>query len=178
MKFNNLKLFQSKEIELESFFDERGFFSRVFCINEMKKNNIDNNIKHINNSYNKFKGTIRGFHYQINGFEESKILRSISGKFYNVSIDLRKNSPTYLQSQTLTISSQKRNMVYVPKGCANAIQILEDNTELIYFSSEVYSPENERGIRYNDNFFSIKWPIECKEISNKDLSWPDFNDNN
>lgn len=177
MIFNNLKLIDSKEILIEPFEDERGFFSRIFCISEMEKNNIISSIRQINNSFNKSKGTIRGFHYQINGFEESKILRAISGKFLNVTIDLRRKSQTYLQIQFLEVESKKRNMIYVPKGCANAIQILEDNTELIYFSSEYYSPENEKGIKYNDKFFNIDWPIECKEMSDKDKKWPDFNDN-
>lgn len=174
MKFNDLKITDSKEILLEKIADERGFFSRLFCQEQMKKNNIEEEIKQINNSFNKLKGTIRGFHYQTNGYEESKILRCVSGSFFNVTIDLRKNSKTYCYVQTINISSSKRNMIYIPKGCANAVQILENNTEFLYFSSEFYSPKNERGIRWNDPFFQINWPLSPKNISQKDLNIPDF----
>ncbi len=174
MFFNSLKIKDSKEILLDMIEDERGFFSRVFCINQMKENNINTNIKQINNSFNKMKGTLRGFHYQTNGFEESKILRCVAGSFFNVTIDLRKQSDTFCQVQTITISSKKRNMIYIPKGCANAVQILDDNTEFLYFSSEFYSPDNERGVRWNDPYFNIKWPLVPTNISVKDQNIPNF----
>lgn len=176
MIFNNLKIQKSYEILLEPITDDRGFFSRVYCYKQMNDHEMSDGIKQVNNSYNKKKGTIRGFHYQINGYEEGKFLRAINGSFLNVSIDLRKKSKTYLAVQYLKICSTKRNMVYVPKGCANAIQILEDETELIYFSTQYYSPENEKGIKFNDKYFNIEWPLPFTESSLKDRSWPDFDD--
>ena len=175
MKFIKRKINGVFEIELEPIEDNRGFFSRVFCKEQMKKNNINNNVMQINNSYNKYSGTVRGMHYQINEYAETKILRCISGKVLNVIVDLRSDSDTFLQTEQILLDSKKRNMSYVPRGFANGIQTLEDNSELIYFSSAPYNKEFEKGIRWNDPCIDIKWPLEITDISEKDLNHPDFN---
>lgn len=178
MIYNNLTLTDGYEILPEPYSDDRGFFSRIFCLNENKKLGIVGEIKQINNSFNKHKGTIRGFHYQINGYEECKFMRAIHGKFFCVNIDLRINSKTFLKTQSLEVCSKKRNIICVPMGCASAIQTLENDTEFLYFSTQFYSPENERGIKYDDKYFKIDWPLACSECSIKDKSWPDFDTDN
>jgi dTDP-4-dehydrorhamnose 3,5-epimerase len=174
MNFNKLSIPDAYEITQEPNTDSRGFFSRIFCKDQMISNDINNEVYHINNSLNKYKGTVRGFHYQIGEFAETKIMRCISGKVLNIMVDIRRNSPTFCCHVSLILDSEKRNMSYVPIGFANGIQTLEDNSELIYFASAPYSPKHERGIRWDDPNIKIRWPLEISNISEKDLSHPDF----
>ena len=174
MKFRNLDIEGVYEINLEPNEDSRGFFSRVFCKEQMISNGINNEVYHINNSYNKYSGTVRGMHFQINNFAETKILRCISGSVVNMIVDLRKDSHTYCKYISIKLDSKKRNMSYVPKGFANGIQTLEDNSELIYFASAPYNPKFERGIRWDDPSINIKWPLDITNISEKDKSHPNF----
>ena len=173
MIFNETKLKGVWVITLEPRGDDRGFFVRNFAKEEFEKVGINYEIVHINRSFNKTKGTTRGFHYQLEPKGEDKILQCLSGKIYDVVIDLRKDSPTYGQSTSVVLDSEKQNMILCPKGCTNAIQTLEDNCVLQYFVSAGYSPEHERGIRWNDPYFNIEWPIkEPAVISEKDANWP------
>tara|TARA_A100001015_G_scaffold294316_1_gene371961 strand:+ start:350 stop:901 length:552 start_codon:yes stop_codon:yes gene_type:complete len=165
------------EITLEPIEDSRGFFSRVFCKDQMSTNGIDNKVYHINNSYNKYAGTVRGMHYQLGEYAETKILRCISGSVINIIVDLRKGSPTFLEKEAIELDSKKRNMSYVPKGFANGIQTLENKSELIYFASAPYNQEFERGVRWNDPLIDIKWPLPISNISDKDKNHPNFDSN-
>jgi len=174
MNFSKLSIQDAYEITQEPNQDSRGFFSRIFCKDQMRSAGINSEVYHINNSLNKYKGTVRGFHYQIGKYAETKIMRCITGKVLNIMIDIRPKSPTFCEHVTLILDSQKRNMSYVPVGFANGIQTLEDNSELIYFASAPYSPEHERGIRWDDPSFNISWPLEISNISEKDLSHPNF----
>lgn len=162
-------------IELEKKTDERGFFARAFCKKEFGSFDLYNEIVQINNSFSRFKGTLRGMHYQIGKKAEDKIIRCFSGSLYDVIIDLRPNSPTFGKWFGIELSSENRKMLYVPKGFAHGFITLEDNTEVFYLVTEYYSPSYERGIRWNDPFFKIKWPIEPVIISEKDNNFPDFN---
>lgn len=162
-------------IEPELRADDRGYFYRNFGIEEFRQNGINIEIKHINRGFNKKKGTIRGFHYQAAPKAEDKVLQALSGSFYDIVVDLRKDSPTYLKWRGFEISAENRNLLLVPKGCAHGIQTITDECEMQYFVSEFYSPEHERGIRWNDPAFSFVWPLGGpKIISDKDASWPDF----
>jgi dTDP-4-dehydrorhamnose 3,5-epimerase len=164
-------------IELDKREDERGFFARAFCINEFDTNNIDRNVVQINNSLSRFKGTLRGMHYQLTPKAETKMVRCIKGSLFDVLIDLRIDSPTFGQWFGAELSAENRKMMFVPKGFAHGFITLEDDTEAFYLVTEFYSPELERGIRYNDPKFNIQWPIEPVVISDKDLAHPDFNEN-
>ncbi|MBS3943900.1 MAG: dTDP-4-dehydrorhamnose 3,5-epimerase, partial [Melioribacter sp.] len=155
--------------------DDRGFFARAFCIKEFEMNGLCHNIVQINNSLSKDAGTLRGMHYQLAPKSEDKIVRCISGRLYDVIIDLRPESKTFKNWFGVELSAENRLSLYVPKGFAHGFITLEENTEAFYLVTEFYSPENERGIRYNDPEFNIKWPIEPKVISDKDLNHPDFN---
>jgi len=128
----------------------------------------------MNNSLNKFKGTLRGIHYQLYPKAETKIVRCIKGSLWDVALDLRSNSPTFGKWHGEELSATNRKMMYIPKGFGHAFVTLEDDTELIYLATEAYSPENERIVRWDDSKFSIEWPIEPTVISDKDKSAKDF----
>ena len=154
--------------------DERGVFRRSYCQDEFSKYGIDFKVKQGNISENFNKYTLRGFHYQLPPSNESKIITCVTGALYNVVLDIRKKSKTYKQWVALEISSNKRESIYIPAGCANAFLTMEDNTIVHYYMGDSFSPNTYQGIRYNDPAFSVKWPCEPKLISEKDINLPDF----
>jgi len=162
-------------IELEKRGDERGFFARFFCIKEFEALNLDSRIVQINNSFSKDKGTLRGIHYQLSPKEETKIVRCIKGSLWDVIVDLRPNSPTFLKWFGAELNEENRKMMFVPKGFGHGFITLSENTEALYLVTAFYSPENERGIRWNDSKINIKWPSTPIIISEKDKNHPDFN---
>jgi dTDP-4-dehydrorhamnose 3,5-epimerase len=177
MKFNKTKLSDSFVIDLDKREDERGFFARLFCINEFDQNQADRNIVQINNSLSRDKGTLRGIHYQLSPKSETKIVRCIKGSLWDVIVDLRPDSPSFLQWFGETLSAENRRMMFVPKGFGHGFITLEPDTEAIYLVTEFYSPEHERGLRWNDPNIGIEWPIEPVIISEKDKNHKDFNIN-
>ena len=177
MKFNKTKLDGSFVIDLDKREDERGFFARLFCINEFDQNQADRNIVQINNSLSRDKGTLRGIHYQLSPKSETKIVRCIKGSLWDVIVDLRPDSPTFLQWFGETLSAENRRMMFVPKGFGHGFITLEPDTEAIYFVTEFYSPEHERGLRWDDPKIGIEWPIEPVIISEKDSQHKDFDIN-
>jgi dTDP-4-dehydrorhamnose 3,5-epimerase len=171
MKFQELRLKGAFVINPEKIEDERGFFARTWDKEIFAKNKMDSNILQCNISHNTKKGTIRGLHYQSKPFEEAKVVRCTKGKAYEVLIDLRKNSETYLKWTSVEISSDNLKMIFVPKGFALGFQTLEDETMLFYQMSQLYNPEYAKGIRYDDPRLKITWPLECTVISKKDESF-------
>jgi len=174
MIFTKTKIKGLYIIELKPKVDERGYFQRVFDLNEFKKRKINFKMVQANQSMSLKKGLIRGVHMQLPPKSEGKLIQCIKGSIFDLVIDLRLNSKTYGQWFGLTLSANK-SMIYVPKGCAHGFQALEDNTIVQYPVSEYYSPDYEIGIRWNDPFFKIKWPIKKIIISKKDSSWSNFN---
>jgi len=158
-------------IEPERLEDERGFFARTFCQSEFKAHGLEANIAQCNVSYNKLKGTLRGMHYQAEPKAETKLVRCTRGAIYDVIIDLRQESPTYLQWLAAELTAENRKMLYIPKGFAHGFQTLEDDTEVFYQMSEPYAPEHARGLRWDDPAFTIKWPLKDKIISKKDMGY-------
>lgn len=177
MKFNKTKLDGSFVIDLDKREDERGFFARLFCINEFDQNQADRNIVQVNNSLSRDKGTLRGIHYQLSPKSETKIVRCIKGSLWDVIVDLRPDSPTFLQWFGETLSAENRRMMFVPKGFGHGFITLEPDTEAIYFVTEFYSPEHERGLRWDDPKIGIEWPFEPVIISEKDRQHKDFDIN-
>jgi len=177
MKFFETELKGIYIIGPEPFQDERGKFYRVFCENELKEIGYTKKIVQINQSLTKQKGAIRGMHFQYPPKAEIKIIKCIYGAIFDVAIDLRKNSPTFLQWYSETLSSKNMKMIVVPEGFAHGFQALENNCEIIYCVSEFYSPENEGGVRYNDPKINIKWPLEVTDISDKDRNQDLLDDN-
>lgn len=174
LNFKETKLKGSFIIELEKITDERGFFARTWDKKIFSKKGINSNLVQCNVSFNKKKGTLRGMHYQAEPYEEAKLVRCIRGRVYEVMIDLRKNSETFMKWMGVELSSENYKMLYVPEGFALGFQTLEDDTELFYQMSQFYMPECSRGILWNDESFKISWPSKVTVISKKDLSFSPF----
>lgn len=162
-------------IDLDKKGDDRGFFARFFCAKEFKEYGLEENFVQVNNSLSVHKGTMRGMHYQLSPLAESKLVRCLTGSLYDVILDLRKESPTFGQWFGSELNPENRRMMYVPKGFGHGFVSLKDHTEILYLSSQYYSSELERGIRWNDPKFAIRWPIPPTIISEKDAGHPDFN---
>ena len=162
-------------IDLEKKGDARGFFARVFCVNEFAKAGLVTDFVQANDSLSPTKGTLRGMHYQLAPKSETKLVRCIRGALWDVVLDLREGSPSFGQWFGAELSSDNRRMLYVPKGCAHGFITLTDDVEAFYFVDEFYAPEHERGVRWNDPKFAIRWPADPVVISEKDGRWPDFN---
>ena len=176
MIFQELKLKSAFLIKFKKIEDERGFFARSWCVREAEKQGLKRNMVQANISFNKKKGTLRGMHYQNEPFQEAKLIRCVRGRIYDVIIDLRPESPTFRQWIGLELSQYNDCMLYVPENFAHGFQTLTDNSEVNYLVSEFYTPEAEKGIRFNDPSFDIKWPeVQTRTISIKDNTWPDFN---
>lgn len=161
-------------IELEPRSDERGFFARAFCQNELAEHGLVNGITQANTSYNFKQGTLRGMHYQVPPHAEVKMVRCIAGAIYDVIVDIRNESPTYLEWFAIELSAANRKMFYVPQGFAHGYQALTDDSEVLYLVSEFYTPNAERGVRWNDPAFKIEWPIANPILSPKDTMHADF----
>lgn len=174
MKFTETPLKDACTIELEPHYDERGMFARAFCAREFRDHGLKADIMQCNISHNAKAGTLRGMHYQLNRFAEIKIVRCIGGAIFDVIIDIRPDSPTYLRWFGIELSARNRVMLYVPEGFAHGYQTLAEDSEVFYMVTQFYAPEHERGIRWNDPLFRIQWPIENPIVSPKDIRHPDF----
>ncbi len=162
------------EIELERRGDERGFFARLYCKAEFAQAGLRNSLVQINNSLSREAGTLRGMHYQLPPRADERLVRCVKGAVHDVVLDIRPDSPTYLKSASAVLSAENRKMIFVPVGCAHGFLTLEPDTEIFYFVTDFYSPEHERGIRYNDPAVDIEWPMDPVVISEKDRNHPDF----
>ena len=171
MKFVEAPLAGAYVIELEPFRDERGLFARTFCQKEFTEIGFHKQIVQINHSVTMQKGAIRGMHYQCPPACETKIIRCVQGKVFDVMVDIRAGSPTWMQWYGIELSKDNLRMVYIPAGFAHGFQTLTNNAELIYHHSEFYSPEYELGLRFDDPAIAIKWPLPLGPISTKDLSY-------
>lgn len=175
MKFYKQKINGVYLIKPEPFIDERGVFRRHFDQKEFRGYSIDANVIQANISENKYKYTLRGFHYQVPPHGEGKTLSCIKGAIYDIVVDLRPKSSTYLQWISFELDEENRNSIHIPAGCANAFLTIMDNSIIHYYCSKAYTPSAEKGIRYNDPLFNFKWPHQPKIISDKDNSHPNFN---
>lgn len=175
MIFTPTELLGAYLVDLKKLEDERGFFARSWCAREADELGIDPNVVQCNISFNKIKGTLRGMHLQLPPFAESKLVRATRGAIYDVILDLRSDSPTYLKWLGVELTSENRRALFVPQGFAHGFQTLEDDTEIFYQMSEFYAPETARGVRWNDPAFGIAWPLAVAEMSPKDRLLPDFN---
>ena len=170
MKFYETELKGAYMIELEKFEDERGFFTRVWDKKIMQDQGLKSDLVQMSFSFSKKKGTLRGMHFQKEPFREVKIVKCIQGKIFDVIIDLRVESKTYKKWIGVELSADIQKMIYVPEGFAHGFQTLEENTHVLYQMSNWFSPEHEKGIRWDDKDFNIRWPITDLIISKKDLS--------
>lgn len=173
MLFNETSIKNMYVIDLDKKSDERGYFARTFCKNEFEDHGIIFSPIQSNMSFSKLKGTLRGLHYQIQT-EEAKLVRCPQGKIFDVVIDLRSDSESYLKVSCNEISSSSSQLIYIPAGCAHGFLTLENNTEVNYLVNALFNPPLERGIRYNDPAFNIQWPTEITVISEKDKLFSNY----
>jgi dTDP-4-dehydrorhamnose 3,5-epimerase len=161
-------------IELELMEDQRGFFARTFCAREFSEHGLEPVTAQANLSFNYSKGTLRGMHYQLAPAEEAKLVRCTSGAIYDVIVDLRPESGSYLSHFGVELSADNRRALYVPEMFAHGYQTLADDTEVTYQVSEFYAPGHEQGLLHDDPALGIEWPLPVSVISEKDRSWPPF----
>jgi len=171
MIFTKTKIEGVYIIEPELKTDERGFFARIFCKEEFQKQGIEFDIVQANTSFTKEKNTLRGMHFQTEPKAEGKIVQCVKGKIYDVAVDLRQDSKTYGQWVAQELSEENRKMLLIPKDCAHGFLTLADNCEVQYFMSEYYYPEYASGVRFDDPFFNITWPVRSPILSDKDKAW-------
>lgn len=174
MKFNQTTLHGAYLIEIEPHEDERGFFARTWSREEFLKHELNAAIAQCSISYNKKRGTLRGVHYQVKPYEETKVVACTAGAIYDLIVDLRPTSKTFKRWFAVELTADKKNMLYVPEGFAHGFQTLEDESEVFYQISQTYQPEYSRGIRFDDPAFGFQWPIEKRIISERDRTFPDF----
>jgi dTDP-4-dehydrorhamnose 3,5-epimerase len=174
MIFHETKLARVFEINLELNSDERGFFARSWCQKEFEDQGLNPKVVQCSVSFNARKGTLRGIHYQDAPYPEAKLVRCTKGAIYDVVVDLRPQSPTFKDWIAVVLTAEKRNMLYVPEGCAHGFLTLEDETEVFYQMSEFYHAEASRGVRWDDPAFQIVWPGKVEVISERDRTHPNF----
>ena len=174
MTFTETKVKGAYLIDIKKISDDRGFFGRAYCKREFERFGINNQVAQVNVSSNNKKATLRGLHMQVAPAEETKLVRCTRGSIFDVLVDMRPASETFLQWFGVVLDSRAFNMLYVPEGCAHGYLTLEDDTDVMYQVSEYYTPEAERGFRWNDPTFNISWPIEPVIISAKDEAQPFF----
>jgi dTDP-4-dehydrorhamnose 3,5-epimerase len=174
MIFQKTRLEGAFEIQIEPRADERGFFARSWCQQEFEARGLNPNVVQCNVSFNRHKGTLRGMHYQAEPYAEAKLVRCTRGAVYDVALDLRPESSSFKESVAVELTSEKRNMLYIPEGCAHGFLTLADDTEVFYQMSNFYVPDAGRGVRWNDPIFQIAWPGPIEAISERDRSYPDF----
>lgn len=159
-------------VDLELRGDERGFFARAFCQREFEARGLNARIAQANISFNRCSGTVRGLHFQFSPAAETKFVRCSRGAIVDVIVDLRHDSPTYLQHVAVELTAENRRGLYVPEHFAHGYQVLEDNTETTYQVGGFYTPSAEGGLRYSDPRLAIDWPLPVTDISDKDRRWP------
>lgn len=174
MRFHQTPFKEAFLIELEPKEDERGSFGRLFCAEKLAEQGLQSHFVQANHSHSTHTATLRGLHYQLPPKEEVKIVRCLRGSFYDVILDIRPHSPTFGQSFGAVLSASNHTMMYVPKGFAHGFLTLEPDAEVLYFVSEFYSPEHEKGIRWDDPLFAISWPKTPEVVSKRDSLHPNF----
>lgn len=178
MIFTELELAGAFVVDIEKRQDDRGFFGRAWCAEEFEAHGLESAIRQINTSFSARQGTMRGLHYQVDPYQETKFIRCTQGRIFDVIVDLRPESPTFKQWVGTELSAENYRMVYVPENFAHGFLTLEDNSEVYYPTTEFYTPNAERGLRFNDPTFAIDWPIEVSVFSDKDISHDDFDPDN
>jgi dTDP-4-dehydrorhamnose 3,5-epimerase len=172
MRFTETRLKGAFIIDLERREDERGFFARTFCAREFAEHGLNTAFVQCHTSFNRAAGTLRGMHYQAPPAAETKLVRCTSGTIYDVIVDLRPDSPTYLEHVAVELDAESRRQLYIPELFAHGFITMTANTEIAYQVGAFYAPEHERGLRYDDPALGIAWGMAVAVISQKDRNWP------
>ena len=171
MIFTETKLKGAFILEIERREDNRGFFARAFCQKEFADHGLKQIIAQANVAFNKRRGTLRGMHFQVPPAAETKLVRCTHGAIIDIIVDLRPESPTYLDHIVVELTADNHRSLYVPERFAHGYQVLEDGTETSYQVGEFYTPGSEGGLRYDDPRLRLTWPQPVTEISEKDANW-------
>lgn len=174
MKFTETNCSGAWIIDIEEISDDRGFFARTFCRDEFRAHKLKDVTAQCNLSFNHEAGTLRGMHYQLPPATEVKLVRCTRGAIFDIIVDLRPGSPTYLEHVGVELSADNRRALYVPDLFAHGYQTLTPDAEVTYQVTEFYTPGYERGIRHDDPALGLSWPLPVSVISPKDASWPEF----
>ncbi len=157
-------------ITTESVGDHRGEFSRCFCMTELSKVMGNRHVRQINHSLTKSIGAVRGMHFQHQPHAEMKLIRCVRGRVWDVTVDLRRNSSTFLKWHALELSDRNKSMIVIPEGCAHGFQVLEPDSELLYLHTADYCKQAEGGVRFDDPAIAIQWPLPITDASTRDRS--------
>ena len=172
MVFTETKLSGAFIIDLERREDSRGFFARAFCQHEFGDHGLKPLIAQANIGFNQRRGCLRGMHFQYPPAAETKVVRCTRGAVLDIIVDLRPESPTYLEHVSVELTADNHRAIYIPERFAHGYQTLEDETETSYQVGEFYTPGAEGGLRYDDPALALTWPLPISEISEKDAAWP------
>jgi dTDP-4-dehydrorhamnose 3,5-epimerase len=171
MQFAETTLSGAFILDLERHDDARGFFARAFCQREFEAHGLKPVIAQANIGFNRRKGTLRGMHFQYPPAAETKLVRCSRGAILDIIVDLRPESPTYLQHTLVELTANNHRGLYVPERFAHGYQTLEDNTETTYHAGEFYTAGCEGGLLYNDPLLQLAWPLPVSVMSDKDRQW-------
>jgi dTDP-4-dehydrorhamnose 3,5-epimerase len=171
MRFTETKLTGAFILDLERREDSRGYFARAFCQHEFAEHGLNTRIAQANVAFSRDRGTLRGMHFQFPPAAESKLVRCTRGAIVDVIVDLRPESPTYLEHVAVELDEDNGRALYVPERFAHGYQVLSDDTETSYQVGEFYTPEAEGGLRYDDPRLGLEWPLPVTELSEKDRGW-------
>jgi dTDP-4-dehydrorhamnose 3,5-epimerase len=178
MTFERTPLAGAYIVHLEPNQDDRGFFARTWCVTELADHGLDAQLSQASISYNRCRGILRGMHYRVEPHAETKVVRCTRGAIYDVIVDLRPRSASYLRWFAEVLTSDNRKSLYVPEGFAHGYQTLQDDTEVFYMISKPHNPEAERGLRWDDPALGITWPhVESRIMSARDQNWPTLDPN-
>jgi len=177
MKIRTTQIAGVEIVENQYMEDSRGFFGRLFCQQELGEVLGERQVVQVNHSHTKQLGSVRGFHYQKPPYAEMKLVRCIKGKVWDVVVDLRAGSPTFLQWFTQELSEENNKVMVIPEGCAHGFQILQENSELIYLHTAPYTPEAEGGVHVADPVLAVDWPLPITGLSARDESLPNIERN-
>ena len=172
MKFTQTSLSGSFVVDMDPMKDHRGYFGRAYCAKEFEANGISSKVVQANMSGTIKKGTVRGLHYQVPPASEPKFIRCVRGAIYDVIVDMRPESPTFLQHFGVELTADNHKAIYVPDMFAHGHQALSDDVEIFYLVGEFYTPGCERGVRFDDPAVGVEWPLPVSVVSDKDATWP------
>jgi dTDP-4-dehydrorhamnose 3,5-epimerase len=176
MNFVETSIHGAWVIKSQAFQDDRGAFSRLFCSRELQAILGSRKIAQINLSMTRSVGTVRGLHYQNSPHAELKIIRCLKGRVFDVAVDLRHDSPSFLKWNAVELTPENNLAYLIPEGCAHGFQVLEENSQLLYLHTAFYSPESELAVRFDDPKISVNWPLSPTNVSARDKSHPLLNE--
>lgn len=174
MTFEPTSILGAFALHLERHEDDRGHFARVWCREEFAAKGLDLEMVQASVSYNRRAGTLRGLHYSLAPAREGKLVRCEAGRVFDVLVDLRPESASYLEHFCIELDATRGNAVYAPPGVAHGFQTLADESRVVYMMSDFYRPELAAGVRHDDPAFAIRWPLPISVIAPRDLGYADF----